>query len=69
MMKKYKGAVYLFAVGMRGGETTVTFTVHGLVGEKNVEVRDESRKIFLKDGVFKDKFGPWDVHLYRITES
>lgn len=69
MMKKYKGAVYLFAVGMREGETSVTFTVHGLAGEKKVEVLGENREILSNNGVFKDKFEPWDVHLYRITES
>jgi hypothetical protein len=69
MTKKHGGAVYLFAVGMREGETTVTFTVNGLTGEKNVEVLGEKREILLKNGVFKDKFEPWDVHLYRIRES
>jgi hypothetical protein len=69
MTKKHGGAVYLFAVGMRNGETAVTFTVSGLSGEKNVEVLGENREILLKNGVFKDKFDPWDVHLYRIRES
>lgn len=69
MMKKYKGAMYLFAVGMRKGETAVTFTVHGLAGEKNVEVLGENREILSNNGVFKDKFEPWDVHLYRIGKS
>jgi hypothetical protein len=69
MTKRYSGAVYLFAVGMRNGETVVTFTVNGLAGEKNVEVLGENREILSKNGVFKDKFEPWDVHLYRISES
>ena len=69
MTKRHGGAVYLFAVGMRKGETAVTFTVPGLAGEKNVEVLGENREILSNNGVFKDKFEPWDVHLYRITES
>lgn len=69
MAKKHMGAVYIFAVGMRKGETTVTFTVSGLTGEKNVEVLGEDRSILSSDGVFKDRFEAWDVHLYRVTES
>ncbi len=69
MAKRHGGAVYLFAVGMRNGETAVTFSMRGLTGEKKVEVLGENREILLKNGVFKDKFEPWDVHLYRIVES
>ncbi|MDH4238837.1 MAG: hypothetical protein OEW48_04685 [Phycisphaerae bacterium] len=69
MTKRYGGSIYLFAVGMREGETGVTFTVPGLAGEKKVEVLGENRVILTNNGVFKDTFGPWDVHLYRITES
>ena len=69
MTKRHGGATYLFAVGMRNGRTNATFTVQGLAGEKNVEVLGENRTILSNNGVFKDKFEPWDVHLYRITES
>jgi hypothetical protein len=66
MVKKYKGAICLFAVGMRDGKTNGTFTVRGLKGKKTVEVLGENRTIISKDGIFKDSFGAWDVHLYRI---
>ena len=66
MVKKHKRATYLFAVGMRNGGTTATFTVPGLAGEKTVEVLGENRTILSKDGVFKDSFKAWDVHIYRI---
>jgi len=82
MTKKYKGQTYLFAVGMRDGVTTATFTVQGLAGSAGelkekisdpaggytIEVLGENRTILSKDGVFKDKFEPWDVHLYRIGQ-
>jgi len=68
MTKRHGGATYLFAVGMRNGRTNATFTVQGLAGEKNVEVLGENRTILSNNGVFKDKFGPWAVHLYRITD-
>lgn len=66
MMKRYRGVTYVFAVGMRGGETTATFTVRELSGGRTVEVLGESRTLLAKDGVFKDRFKAWDVHIYQI---
>jgi len=66
MMKKHKNDTYLFAVTMRNGRTTATFTMPDLAGERTVEILDENRTIPLKDGIFKDRFGAWDVHIYRI---
>jgi hypothetical protein len=68
MTKKHEDAIYLFAVGMRNGRTTATFTINGLDGEKTIEVLGENRTILSKKGVFKDEFETWDVHLYRVTE-
>jgi hypothetical protein len=67
MMKKYKDAVYIFAVGMRDGETRAKFAVKGFSGDKKVEVLGEGRKIVCRDGLFEDEFRAWDVHLYKIT--
>jgi hypothetical protein len=66
IVKRQKGATYLFAVGMRDGVTTATFTLGGINGEKVVEVIGEARTIAAKNGSFSDHFGPWDVHLYRL---
>ena len=66
MVKQHKGATYLFAVGMRDGVTTATFTLAETNGEKVVEVLGEDRTIAIKNGSFSDRFGPWDVHLYRL---
>ncbi len=66
MTKKHGGAMYVFAVAMRGDQTTVTFTVSGLRGRKTVQVMGENRTITSQNGLFEDSFGPWDVHLYRI---
>jgi hypothetical protein len=68
MMKRYKAETYLFAVGMRNGRTTATFRVNNLTGEDTVEVIGENRTILSNNGVFKDSFEPWDVHLYRIGQ-
>lgn len=69
MAKKYEGARYLFAVGMRDGKTKAKFAVRSLEGKKTVEVLGENRTIISKDGVFRDSFETWDVHLYRIGEE
>lgn len=66
MAKRHDGAVYIFAVCMRAAETNATFAIGGSKGEGAVEVLGEDRKIGAKDGIFKDNFKPWDVHLYQI---
>ena len=38
-----------------------------MTGLAKAEVLRESRTVEVIDGAFKDEFGPWDVHLYRIT--
>jgi hypothetical protein len=67
MAKRTPDALYLFAVGMREDKTTATFHLRGATGEPQVEVLDEHRTIAARDGVFRDDFQPWDVHLYRIA--
>jgi hypothetical protein len=66
MMKRHGGATYLFAVAMRDGSTTATFALKGMAAEERVEVLDEQRTLVARKGSFKDQFGPWEVHLYRL---
>ncbi|MBI5386327.1 MAG: hypothetical protein HZA90_16780 [Verrucomicrobia bacterium] len=66
MARKHGGTTFLFAVGMRDGQTTASFTLRGLSGDTAVEVIDENRSLQAKDGVFRDRFEPWEVHLYRV---
>jgi len=68
MAKRHGGAVYVFAVCMRGGETSAKFAVWGLKGQRQAKVLGEDRKIGTKNGAFKDDFKPWDVHLYQFAE-
>jgi hypothetical protein len=69
MVKRHKGWLYVFAVAMREGTTNATFKLGGLAGEKDVEVLGESRAILSKDGLFRDRFDTWQVHLYRVAEA
>jgi hypothetical protein len=66
LVKKHGGATYVFAVAMKAGETEAAFTLEGLPAGAQVEVLGEGRKIEPADGKFQDRFGGWDVHLYRI---
>jgi hypothetical protein len=68
MVKSHEGAIYLFAVSMRNAPTLARFKVKGVRGQKTVEVLDENRSIPLKGGLFKDRFEPYAVRLYRIGE-
>lgn len=66
MAKRYHGDTYVFAVGMRDGAATGTFGLSGRDGRQPVEVIDEDRTLASENGVFRDEFKPWDVHLYRL---
>jgi hypothetical protein len=67
MAKRTDNALYLFAVAMRDGKTTATFTIAGVTRESKVEVLDENRTLGTQNGTFRDEFQPWDVHIYRIA--
>jgi hypothetical protein len=66
VVKRHRGATYVFAVGMRDGKATAAFTVAGMKGRAKAEVIDEGRTLDVEDGVFRDTFQPWDVHLYKL---
>lgn len=69
MVKRRNNATYVFAVGMRGEPTTATITVGGMAGRATAEALGENRTVELRDGVFKDEFAGWSVHLYRIRDG
>jgi hypothetical protein len=68
-VKRMGGEEYVFAVAMRDGTTTATITPKGLSGDFTVEVLGEDRSVAATMGSFKDRFGPWDVHLYRLVRG
>ena len=67
LVKRHGGAVYVFAVAMRNGQTGGAFHVTGLSGRLTAEVLGEDREIELVSGRFVDHFEPYDVHLYKIS--
>ena len=69
MVKQYKGATYLFAVGIRDGATTAAFKLGDATEGKAVEVLGENRTVLVKNDSFNDRFDRWDVHLYRLSKE
>jgi hypothetical protein len=67
MARRHGGVLYVFAVGMRNGKAMASFTLPGRKGQAKAEVIHEKRTLKVVDGVFRDTFEPWDVHLYKIT--
>ena len=67
MVKQFGGATYLFAVSMRNGVTKTTFTLVNAAGGNAVEVLGENRTLTAMNGLFRDHFDPWAVHLYKLS--
>ncbi len=68
MIRRHDGKTYLFAVAMREGEATGSFKLPGM-GDARVEVLGEDRTIDAVGGEWQDRFGSYQVHLYRISPS
>ena len=68
-VRQRDGATWIFAVAMRGQTTTAEFTIKNNPRIHSIEVLDESRNIPAEEAVFKDRFEPWDVHLYRAASD
>ncbi|MCL5019305.1 MAG: T9SS type A sorting domain-containing protein [Patescibacteria group bacterium] len=67
IVKHYDGSTYLFAVPMRLGPTTGSFTLQGYSGTASLEVIDENRTVQVTGGQFNDSFDTYQVHLYKLS--
>jgi hypothetical protein len=67
LTKRYQGATYVFAIAMRDGETTGSFSVPGLAGAAKVTVLGEDRSLDAPGGAWRDTFSAYAVHLYKVT--
>ena len=66
LIRRHDGKTYLFAVAMREGEASASFTLPG-TGDARVEVLGKDRTINAVGGEWKDRFQNYQVHLYRIS--
>lgn len=69
LVKQSGGQTYVFAVNMRGQATTAECSFNNSAANRPVEVLGESRSITATNGMFAEKFGPWEVHLYRVASA
>jgi hypothetical protein len=67
--KRHGGSTYLFAACMRAQPARAVFEVGGPPAAAAAEVLGEGRRIAVEGGRFEDRFGPYDVRLYRIRSS
>jgi hypothetical protein len=71
MLKRQGGATYLFAVEMRVGATTATFSLRDLPSKTSIEAIGEGRTLSATAGAggvtFSDDFSGYGVHLYKLT--
>jgi hypothetical protein len=67
MVKRRAGFTYIYAVSMRKGTPTATFTLRDFTGTSTVEVVGENRTITATNGVFQDAFTNWGVHIYKVA--
>lgn len=58
---------YVFAVAMRDGTTSGTFTLTGMTGNTTAEVLGENRTVAVTGGAFSDTFSGYAAHLYKIA--
>jgi hypothetical protein len=65
LAKRDAKGTYVFAVAMRGAPTTAAFTVQP-PGATRAVVLGEDRTLPVVEGGFKDEFGGYGVHLYRL---
>ena len=65
MVKHYEDTLYVFAVSMREGTATGTFTLHG-IQDGEISVIGEDRELTLSNGMYEDLFEDYEVHLYKM---
>ena len=68
MVRQSEGAVYVFAVNNTAGDFEATITLQGRVVAQ-ATVLFEDRSLPIAGGRFRDAFGPYDVHIYRIAPA
>jgi len=65
LVKHFRDTLYVFAVAMRDGPATGSFSVEG-IQEDEVTVIGEDRDIEVTGGGFEDTFSGYEVHLYKM---
>jgi hypothetical protein len=74
-VRRHNHNLYIFAVSMRGEETSATFKLPDYLNKdalkpeaKTAKVLGEDRSVEVAGGAIRDTFAPWAVHLYQIPQ-
>jgi hypothetical protein len=67
MLKRDGDVTYLFAVTRADVSTVATFTLRDFPATATADVIGEDRTIAVVDGIFRDEFPGYGVHLYRAA--
>ncbi len=68
MLKEQGGALYLFAGSTDPKPGSAAFAVQG-AGDGRAEVVGEDRQVPISNGVLRDDFKGYEVHIYRISRG
>lgn len=63
----YKNKLYVFAVRMQPSNAQGEFCITGLPESAEAQVLGEDRTLPIRQGMFTDHFGPYEVHLYEVA--
>jgi hypothetical protein len=66
LCKRHEGALYLFAVSLRGKPVKASLVLAGVEGKASVEAIGEARRVEAAGGRFEDEFEPYGVHFYKL---
>lgn len=71
LVKSRRGYTYVLAAGMRDANVTATFRIDsGYIADgAPVTVLGENRTVASRNGSFSDDFGPYDIHLYKVSRG
>lgn len=63
----YQNKLYIFSVRMEPTEAKAQFRLTRPAGISRLQVLGENRSLPIRQGVFQDHFGPYEVHLYEMV--
>ncbi len=67
--RMYENRLYIFAVRIQPTQAQAEFRLRKPAGASRAEVLGENRSVPIRDGIFRDSFGPYEAHLYKIALS
>ncbi len=68
--EELQGGLYIFAAFDTGAPDKAAISLPGLKEGQAVEVVGENRTLKVDgNGIFKDDFAQWDVHIYHIPQQ